>query len=260
MSRVCSGSAPTAAAARPAQHAALAAGRSGAGVRAAATGDALALTGARIGERTKLHRPHTTSAVDTATSILAPAAGAPSSAAPAVAIDSSSGVIFRTDAFRSEVGGEQQSQLVHLLDAKRDEWRHQWEHEQMLQAEPWRQHKHPKPAGTLQSPWQQTAASVLRDLVSFLIMRGPHAWLGVPPLYRHSDHDCCLHSFDSDRLTYRTSSTVHAGYNWEFCGCGGAGGVQQGNPPIKGEMDCGGYPRPESLNVPTPGNLLSISL
>lgn len=38
------------------------------------------------------------------------------------------------------------------------------------------------------------------------------------------------------------------GYNWEFCGCGGAGGVQQGNPPKKGEMDCGGYPRPESLN------------
>ena len=103
-----------------------------------------------------------------------------------------------------------------------------------------------------QGPWQQTAASVLRDLVSFLIMRGPHAWLGVPPLYRYSAHDCCLHSFDSDRLTRRTSSTVHAGYNWEFCGCGGAGGVQQGNPPIKGEMDCGGYPRPESLNVPTP--------
>jgi hypothetical protein len=38
------------------------------------------------------------------------------------------------------------------------------------------------------------------------------------------------------------------GYSWEFCGCGGAGGVQQGNPPEKGDMDCGGYPRPESLN------------
>ena len=32
------------------------------------------------------------------------------------------------------------------------------------------------------TPWQQTAPSVLRDLASFLLMRGPQAWLGALPL------------------------------------------------------------------------------
>jgi hypothetical protein len=69
------------------------------------------------------------------------------------------------------------------------------------------------------APWQQEPASVLHDLASFLLVRGPWAWLG---------------------------------YNWAYCGCGGAPGP--GPQPGLGarfpwRMDCGGYPRPASLDV-----------
>ena len=168
MSRACSGTAPGSA--RPAQHSAH--------LRVAATGDALALLGARPPSCEQAHRPHTT-AVDMSYA-RAPAA---SSASPAVAVDSLSGVIFRTDAFKRDVGGvlPPPSQLVHLLDAKREQWRHQWEYEQTLQTEPWRQLKTPKAAGALQSPWQQSAElAALTHRESPLLLTGQPVWMPHP--------------------------------------------------------------------------------